>query len=363
MRTTFVTLSAVLCAAPLMAASQIEENWNTYGGNGFFNWQASETVAYDAGRSRRDTEQSRLFSSQPEKRVEIERVDLDKRWELDPKRQHYTEESISEAQARLQKQMEKDKADWDKKHKGEKPTEDPYRIKSARTSVDGPGAAVAINGFNARPYTIKTVIEYESAKDQTFVGRQTLYDKEWVADSSALAQYQKEELAFWQSRGQAQMGNAKIKELQEAMKNELAKAHQDSTQNPWLLHYDAIGKIKGQPVRSIMGFTFFIPGQTQMPPKESASQPQDSGLVQPGDLSGGVGGLVSGIASRWASHKVEEKVQAKMAEHPVWVDEVSKDLDNAGIGWGFMTEVKNVRTGVSADVFNLPANYKKVKSL
>jgi hypothetical protein len=126
----------------------------------------------------------------------------------------------------------------------------------------------------------------------------------------------------------------------------------------------ALEKIKGYPVRTLAGFTIAPTDAASRPPVQAAAAPAaDEGVVQPGDLSGGLGNMVGGIASRWASKKVEKKVSQKMAEHPAWVDEVAKDVNGEVVGWGWMSEIKSAKTVDSPGLFELPAGFKKVNSL
>ncbi len=208
----FWMLMGLTAAAPLGAATQVQEEWGTYGGSGFFSWDIKSATAYGDSRHRSDTERGRWFSSTPDQRNEIERVDLDKRWVIEQRKKRYTEESISAAREKAQKDMEKSRADWEKKKakaKPEKEAEPTMRIKSAETKVTGPGPAETINVFSCHPYIVKTVIEYESLPDHKPVGRQILYQKMWTTDSALLAQYQKDELApIWGMMTSTDMGSS-----------------------------------------------------------------------------------------------------------------------------------------------------------
>ena len=359
-----------LAASSLYGATQVQEVWGTYGGNGFFNWEYKGAEAYGEARQRRDTERNRLFSSTPEQRVDIERIDLDKRWEIDPRKKRYTEESISAAREKALRDAEKSRQEWEKKQKKagapkvEKPT---MQIRSAETKTTGPGPEETINGFSCRPYIVTTTIEYESLPDHKPAGRQTFYQKQWTSEASVLALYLRDQMVFWQAASGAERGKKEVKDLQDAIQKEYEKYAKDASANPWESYWSALGKIKGYPVRTLAGFTFAPMDSESRPPAAApapAASAQDSSLVQPGDLSGGAGSLLSGMATRWASKKVEKKVQDKMAEHPAWVDEISKDLNGAGlIGWGWMSEIKSAKTVDSPDLFELPSGFKKVTSL
>ena len=367
MRKYLLLPAAFLAASSLYGATQVKEVWGTYGGNGFFNWESKESVAYGVARRRSDTERSRLFSSSPEVRVDIERIDLDKRWEIDPARKRYTEESISAAREKALKDAEKSRQEWEKQQKkaaNKKEEEPKIRIRSAETKTTGPGPAETINGFSCRPYTVVTTLEYESLPDHKLVGRQSYYEKQWTTDAPVLARFRKDELAYWQLVSAGEQKNQDVKALQEAVKKEYEKYAKDPSVNPWMSYWSALEKIKGYPVRTLSGFTI---APTDAGSRPAAAAPsasaQDNSLVQPGDLSGGVGGLVSGIATRWASKKVEKKVQDKMAEHPAWVDEVAKDVNGEVVGWGWMSEIKSAQAVDSPDLFDLPPGLKQVKSL
>ncbi len=359
-----LSLLAVL-ASGARAASQAKEVWGTYSGTGFFNVESTTTVSLDGGKRRDESEHSRLIWSGSDRQIVIERTDLDKRWEIDPVHRRYTEASIKAAREEAERRMKKASDDFNKKHPESKKEEDPpYRIKKAQTTVTGPGAAVTVNGFTARPYTVKTVIEYETTADHKPLGRQTYYTKQWNSEDPALTQYQKDEIAFYQTDEMA-LSKAQIKQIQDVIKKELAKAESDPSKNPWMAFYGAYQKMKGTPVRSITVFGGG-PGMPQETPAQATAvtETKDESLVQPGDLSNGVSGLVSGMAGRWASHKVEKKLAAKMTAHPAWIDDVSKELDGQSAGFAYMTEIKSVTTGAPApELFEVPAGYKKVSQL
>lgn len=309
---TMICMSAI----PLRAATQAHEQWGTYGGNGFFSWDSKGSTAYDAARRRSETERSRFFSSTPEQRIEIERVDLDKIWTIDPQKKRYTEASISEAREKSKKDVEKNRDAWEKKNKNiqkEKETEPRDRIRRVETKVTGPGAIEIINGFSCRPYVIKTVIDYESLPDHKFEGRQTLYSKEWTSDSPLLAQYRKDEMAYWQSQSEGEWNKQDLKDIQEAFRKELEKTDKDPSVNPLLSYGTAVAGIKGYPVRSISGFTIApADSNPDKPDTAKSAKAKDENIVQPGDFSGGVGGLVGGIASRWVSKKWRRKFRKRL---------------------------------------------------
>lgn len=362
-------LLVLAVAGPLHAATQAQEVWGSYGGNGFFNWEFKESVAYGEGRERRDTERNRLFSSTPEVRTGIERIDLDKRWELDPRKKRYTEESISVAREKALKEAERSRQEWEarqkkaakEKKRGEEPK---IRIRSAETKTTGPGPAETINGFACRPYTVTTTIEYESLPDHKLAGRQTFYQKQWTSDAPLLAQYRRDLTAYLKSASVGELSKKEVQALQEAVKKEFEKNEKNASVKAWDSYWSALGKINGYPVRTLAGFTFAPTDADTRQPAAQTPAPQDDSLVQAGDFSGGVGGLVGGMASRWASKKVEKKVAQKMAEHPAWVDEMAKDVNGQMIGWGWMSEIKSVtRVDDSSGLFELPAGYKKVSSL
>jgi len=359
-------LGIIFCAEWLAgvaaAAVQKSEIFSAYTGTGFFNLQSTSIDTYDGNRARHDTEYGRILWKGPEHRIDIENMDLDKQWEIDPKRKRYTECGIKEALENFEKEWKKDLEEAEKKNPQSKENEPPYRVKVAKTTVAGPGAAVTLNGFTARPYTVKTVIEYETSAGHQPFGRQTLFAKEWTSDDPRLSELAQHEAAVYQSTGPA-FGAEERNQLQGLMQKEIAKAQSDPASNPWLQFWLSVDKLHGQPVRSITVLSG-APGYPEAAKTTASDDPHDDSLVQPGDLSNGVGGLLSGIAGHLATNKINRSVEKKMAERPAWVDEVSGEINRDVPGFAYLLEVKSVKTdGIPADLFEIPAGYKKVKSL
>lgn len=276
--------------------------------------------------------------------VEILRVDLDKRWSLDPKKKTYTEAAITP------KKGEKDEDDEDAKEaqahadKDEKPT---HRIKKTSFTVKKTDDTKKINGFDARRHAVEFVMEVEeiATKEVTVF---TMASDHWLTPwTKALRKAAAEEAAFNRAylkklgidlteKDKARLGLSAVMMMTRAAGPEVQKSLGDMNAK--------LAKLEGFAVRTE---SRWLSAPAKGAPKKKAVQEEAPEDDEPLDLAGGVGGLLGGFAKKAAKKKA-----AKMAEERTTAQEGKPAFSST-------TEVLSVSVEpVDASEFEVPAGFK-----
>jgi hypothetical protein len=239
-------------------------------------------------------------------------------------------------------------------------------LKKVETKVEGPGAEEIIHEFHTHPYRITMIFTWVDSSQPDKPYTQTYIEKRWTTPSTgALATLEADERKFGQALSEKLLGGKSFKSY--VAEFQTALAHQNVSGSDQLKLFSeqakALEKVQGTAIRSIMVFNAYG-GDTQTTPPKSAKTETEPALVEPGDLSGGVGGLVSGMATRWVSHKAEKKMQEKMDERPSWLSYLGPKEATQSITFAAYSEILQVGTPASdPDLFEVPAKYKKVNDL
>ena len=271
----------------------------------------------------------------------ILRVDLDKRWELDPAKRTYTESPIKLPPPEPSAEPEEKGG---KAGKREKPT---HRIKSASASVEKTKDKKDVNGFPASRYAAKLSIvveEIATKKTSEYQMTSDIWTTPWTkklrtaADEEAKFQraYLKKLGVELAPQDRSRFGLETARMLLAAAGPDVEKALTKLTRE--------MGRVEGYPVLTESQWRMpAAPAAKEKPaPDEEGSALSDAAGA--GSIGGAALGMLGGMAKRAASKKAKQAAEAKAGEPAFSVRvEISK-VDTAA---------------VPAERFELPKGYKK----
>lgn len=340
-------LLAVLAAVPSSADTVLRQRARSEGFRGMGAFESETTRAISGVKAREEGTfkftgaiLGRLSRKKPGA-VEILRVDLDKRWSLDPKKKTYTETSITPKKGEKSEEEAEAPAP---SGKDEKPT---HRIKKTSFTVKKTDDTKDINGFDARRWAVEFVMEVEELATKE-VSVFTMASDHWLTPwTKALRKAAAEEAAFNRAylkklgialtdKDKAKLGLSAVMMLTRAAGPEVQRSLGDMNAK--------LAKLEGFAVRTE---SRWLSAPAKGAPKKKAVEEEAPEDDEPLDLGGGVGGLLGGFAKKAAKKKA-----AKMAEERATAQEGKPAFSST-------TEVLSVSVElVDAAEFEVPAGFK-----
>ena len=286
--------------------------------------------------------------------AEIVRLDQDKIDHLDLNRKQYTEQTFEEMRARLQKALDKTQ-DNPNAQDAQKPMDDSKcEWLDPKVDVRRSGEKATYGGFEAERLTI-TASQPCKDKETGAICEVALSLDEWLAPGfSASAEADKFHRAYAQklgldlTTGRGGFGGGDI--------NQRAQSMFGRYQGIWSEVVAKTRDVKGYPVKTSFAFAF---GGTQCKNVSSQQQQQDSGGDSTPTTPGGLAGAMAGkLGSMFHKKKDDSQATADPA-----APTAAPALPDGLIPLITMTsELVSVSTaGVSADVFEVPADFKKTE--
>lgn len=284
----------------------------------------------------------RLGGKKGKDTASILRVDLDKRWELDPKKKTYRESPITLPPPEPGEDEESPKEP--KPAKEEKPT---HRIKSARAEVKNTGEKKTINGFKTVKHAalLSVVIEEISTKKTAeYKMTSDIWAAPWTKKlRSAMDEEAKFQRAYLKKLGvelspqdRSRYGLESARLLLAAAGPEIEKALAKLTRE--------LASIDGYPIVTETAWRTPPPPAPAKGQKEADEDSALSDAAGAGSIGGAAMGLLGGIAKKAAKKKAAEAVAPKPGKPAFTV----------------RTEIKKVETvSIPAERFELPKDYKK----
>ena len=261
----------------------------------------------------------------------ITRVDKGVYWNLDPKNRTYVERPI-----------EPFKKEDLSKERGEK--EKPKaRVTKSEFTVKKTGASETINGFPCEEYLITWLLEMEELETKA-KSRNTMTTNLWTTPETAtIRKAQAEEQEFQKAYAQKiglSISPDEAKQLGMEALGGMSGAPPEEIQKGMMRVKEEMAKIKGYPIRSVVGWT--LEGEKGT----AASKAEGTSSETASESPKGIGGLLGGLTG---------KITQKMAgEKP------SSTGGKEGPFFSSITEVKTISVdSISGEVFEVPAGYVK----
>jgi hypothetical protein len=273
--------------------------------------------------------------------------DLDKQWQLDPKKKVYRESPI-----KLPKGEGGEDSGSNERSKGkeEKPT---HRIKSAKAGVEHTGKTKKINGFDTTQHigTLTVVVEeIETKETSEFSLRSEIWATPWTKDlKKAVDEERKFMKAYVKKMGfdispedAGKYGLAMSRMFLHAAGPEIEKAVSKLAKE--------MGEIDGYPIVTDSAWNTPAPAEKAAKKgKKSKDEDEDDGdaitdAAGATSLGGLAGNVFGGMAKRAAKKKAKESMSGKPG----------------AAAYSVRTEVVEVKTSdVDGAAFEIPAGYKK----
>lgn len=328
------------------------------------NMSGTTKTVISGERSRTDSDiqlQSRIVRMLAHRAVgptaEIVRLDADRIDRLDISRKQYTETTFEELKARLQKALDKSEENRSRAEESPKPMdESKCEWLEPKADVKRSGEKATYGGFEAERLTI---VASQPCKDKETgaICEVALALDEWLAPKFTAreeeekfhrAYAQKVGLDLTSGRGGGPFGGGDINQRAQSMFGRYAGI--------WSEILTKTKDVKGYPVKASFSFAF---GGAQCKNSQSQQQQQQN---PDSDSSGGGGGLAGQMAGKLGSlfHRKKDDSQGDASAQPGQAPATT--LPNGLVPIITMTsEVLSVSTdSVSADVFEVPADFKKV---
>ena len=342
-------LSVTLASAVAHADITIEEQIGLQGSGvmSMANMSGKTVTTISGKRARTESDlqmQSRLVRmfTPDGPTAEIVRLEEDKVYELQLKKKRYTESSLAERRAQIQKVMEQQReAQAQQQQTGSGVDESQCEWLPPKVDVQRTGEKSTIAGFDAERVTVSAVQSCK-VKDSEQVCDFGLSLDQWVApefegDAEAI-EYQR---AWAEKMGFTASSSRDFSERAEAMFGRY--------KDLWSELGAKMRDIKGYPVKSSFGFGMGGP-QCQ-----DAKQPQtDQPAATPGDIAGQIGGAIGGLFSK--------KKKDKAAEQPVAA--AAGTLPNGLTPLMTLTSelISVSRATVSPQTFEVPSDFEKISA-
>jgi hypothetical protein len=335
------TWSLLVLGGAARADLTMEEHISTQGSGvmSMANMQGKSVTQISGDRSRRESEmqmQSRLVNmfNRGGPTAEIVRLDQDKVYELQLKKKTYSETSLADQRARLQKSMDQmQQAQGQQQQTAAGVDESKCEWLPPKVDVKRTGEKGTFAGFKAERVLVNAVQSCK-VKDTPQVCDFALSFDQWLApdfdgDQEALA-YQR---AYAEKMGMPAAGSRDFSERTEA----LFGRYKDL----WHELGAKLKDLKGYPVKSSVGFGV---GGAQCQSRSSESGASEGG---PGGIAGALGGLIG------------RRKDKSAGESPA---AAAATLPNGVVPFITVTSelVSVSHSAVSPQVFEVPADYKKI---
>ena len=307
------------------------------------NMSGTSTVAVSGKRSRTDNDLQmesklvRMFARGAGQTSEIVRLDDDKVYDINNAKKTYTESSLTERRAQLQKAMDQAKQQQEKQPSPTGMDESECEWSDPTAEVNRTGQKATIAGFAAEQVTLVTKQSCKNRKTGA-VCDVALYLDEWVAPGfDAGDEVTKYRMAYAQQMG-LMNGGREVTERAEALFSRYKSA--------WSKVVGKMRDIKGYPVKTSFTMGFGGP-QCQ---GGANTQTADS---SPAQTPGGLAGQIAG--SLFKRKKKEEAPSAAPATP------VPAALNGMVMPLKVTSELLSVsKDSLGAGSFDPPAGYKKV---
>jgi hypothetical protein len=284
--------------------------------------------------------------------AEIVRLDQDKIDHLDLNKKQYTEQTFEEMRARLQKALDQSKDNnQGQAQDAQKPMDDSKcEWLDPKVDVRRTGEKATYAGYEAERLTI-TASQPCKDKDTGAICEVALSLDEWLAPGlAANTEVDKFHRAYAQklgldlTAGRGGFGGGDI--------NQRAQSMFGRYQGVWSEVVAKTKDVKGYPVKTSFAFAF---GGTQCKGVQSQQQQADSGGDSTPATPGGLAGAMAG--------KLGSMFHKKQADDPSAAAPAAALPDGLVPLITMTSELVSVSTaGVSADVFEVPADFKKTEA-
>ncbi|MBM4330613.1 MAG: hypothetical protein FJ117_05180 [Deltaproteobacteria bacterium] len=263
--------------------------------------------------------------------INITRVDKGVYLSIDPKNRTYSESPIEALQKRESPGERREK---------EKPT---ARITKSEFNVKKTGASETINGFPCEEYLLTWLLEWEEIETKA-KSRSAMTTNLWTTpETAAIRKAQAEENAFHKAYAQklgVSLSPEETKQMGMGAFAAVSGAPQDEIEKGFVRVKTEMSKIKGYPIRSVVGWTM----ESE---KGVAAAREGAPSAEPtSDLTGSITGILGGLKGRILPKKGEEKsAPAAGKDAPFFTSTI---------------EVKSISVdSVSSEVFDIPAGYAR----
>ncbi len=342
----FVVPALLLCSTFAAADVTVQETLKSGGLRGIGAYQATETRQVSGLKAREDQAKRftgavlKFFSGKKGKEaVTIERVDLDKRWTLDPKHKTYRETPISMPPAKGEPRQARSQPG----SSGGGSSRSTTVIKKTEFSVKDTGQTKTFGDFTARKYAITYRLETEDTRSGQTSDYRMLADywtTPWTSDlRKADAEQESFAKAYAAKEGFGVVGDPRtfglsmLAMMTAAGHKDVAKAQTDFR--------DKIATIKGFPV--VVDTRWYASSSNSGSQASQASSSGDD--LSAGNAQEAVAGFLGGLARKAIAHKMDS------GSGP---DGLGKPVFSARV------EVTSVSVaGVPTGRFEIPAGYKK----
>jgi hypothetical protein len=314
------------------------------------NMSGTTTLSISGKRARTDNELQmesrlvRMFAHGAGQNTEIVRLDDDKVYELNNAKRTYTESSLTERRAQLEKGLEQTKQQQEKQPSPTGMDESECEWSDPTADVSRTGQKATIAGFAAEQVTLVTKQSCKNRKTGA-VCDVALFLDEWVAPGFDAG----EEVRAYQTAYAQQMGlmngGRVVTERAEALFGRYKTA--------WSKVVDEMRDIKGYPVKTSFAMGF---GGPQCENAQGTQQTADSESGTPSSTS--ATGLASQIAGSLFKHK---KKPAEAAAPTTPATPLPASMSSMIVPLKVTSELLSVtKDSLGADAFAPPAGYKKV---
>lgn len=268
---------------------------------------------------------SRLTSGS--ENITITRVDKGVYWMVDPKSRTYQEHSIIPPRPKSEEREKKEG----------KPT---ARVTKSEFNIKKTGASETINSFPCQEYLVTWLLEIEDLETRA-KSRSLMETHLWTTPStSTIQKAQMEEQKFNRALAKkiGDLSSEEAKQMGMTAFAAMSKASEDDIKKGLVRVKNEFTKIKGYPIRTVVGWS--VEGDKE----PGDSRGESSSQERPSGLSGGISGILTDIAGRIAQKKIEEKAAG----------------DKGAPFFTSITEVKSiVANSVPSNTFEIPEGYNK----
>ena len=271
---------------------------------------------------------SRLASGSQQ--IVITRIDKGVVWNLDPKKQAYTETPIETFKPGEQAGKERTTAT-------EKPK---VRVTGSDFTVKKTGASETINGFACQEYLLTWMIEMEDLETKAKM-KNTMLTNLWTTpETAAIKKLQAEEAAFakaYLKKIGMTMTQSEMKQFGVEALMAMHGASAKDMEKAFVRVKTEMAKMKGYPIRTV------ITWEAQEQGSQTAAAAHKSEPIEAPNVSGGLSGLISGIMGTVVKKAVGEPKPA-----------------GDGPFFSSVTEIKGISTEpIAGSAFDIPSGYTK----
>jgi hypothetical protein len=347
--------SLSLCAVSARADITIKSKSSSGGFRGMGGFEAKSTRSISELKSREEQNtkytgaiMGMMSGKDGKDGVRIVRIDLDKQWQLDPKKKIYRESPI-----KLPKGETKNEdagSGEPSKGKEEKPT---HRIKSAKAGVEHTGKTKKINGFDTTQHigTLTVVVEeIETKETAEFSLRSEIWATPWTKDLKKAVEEERKFMKAYVKKMGFEMSPEDAGKYGLAMSRMFLHAAGPEIEKAVSKLAKEMGEIEGYPIVTDSAWnTPSAPEKTAKKSKKKKDEDEDDGdAISDAAGATSLGGLAGNVFGGMAKRAAKKKAKESMGGKP------------GAAAYSVRTEVVEVKTAdVPADSFEIPAGYKK----